>query len=226
MDDAAAFRSALPFPHIVNDHAIMLAVVKWINEEWPREGWKSFRHKNSDKRASHNPEFFGRTTRSVFDSLNGLDFLIKLRQMTGIEDLSADPSLLGGGLHETLHGGFLNIHADFNIHPETKLYRRLNLLLYLNEDWREEWGGQLELWQRDKSGCALRLTPIAGRMVIFATSDSSFHGHPTPVNCPGDRSRRSIALYYYSAKPAEERPVEHSTLYLGDEANWFAKQTA
>ncbi len=102
----------------------------------------------------------------------------------------------------------------------TRLYRRLNLLLFLNEGWREEWNGDLELWDREKRGCEVRIAPDAGRAVLFETSDTSFHGHPAPLACPDGVSRRSIALYYYSPQPAGPNPVEHSTLYLGDEANW------
>ncbi|HMJ06001.1 MAG TPA: 2OG-Fe(II) oxygenase, partial [Chthoniobacterales bacterium] len=105
----------------------------------------------------------------------------------------------GGGLHETLRGGHLGVHADFNVHGRLRVERKLNLLIYLNQDWEDDYGGQLELWDRRMKGCAVRVKPVFGRAVIFNTALDSFHGHPDPLNCPSDRSRRSIATYYYSA---------------------------
>lgn len=119
--------------------------------------------------------------------------------MTGIEGLIQDPYLFGGGIHSVGAGGFLKIHADFNWHHKLNLYRRLNLLLYLNSDWQETWGGALELWDVDMASCRVSIPPLINRMVIFNTSDMSFHGHPDPLMCPENRMRNSIALYYYTA---------------------------
>lgn len=218
-ENAGAFRSAQPFPHIVMDGFIDPGVLSEINAEWPGAGWTQHVHGHSRKRAFN--AGFGPWTRALIDCLHGPDVIADLAALAGIPDLSADPSLIGGGLHECFPGGFLDIHADFNIHPETRLHRRLNLLLYLNERWEPEWNGALELWARDKSRCLELINPLGGRCVIFATSDSSFHGHPAPLACPEDVSRRSLALYYYSTQPAESEPREHSMLYVGDEENWF-----
>ena len=124
------------------------------------------------------------------------------QELTGIKGLIPDPYFEGGGLHETKRGGHLGVHADFNVHERLRLERRLNLLVYLNEDWADDYGGQLELWNKDMSDCAVRVKPVFGRAVIFNTALDSFHGHPDPLACPADRSRRSIATYYYTA--AEE----------------------
>ena len=122
--------------------------------------------------------------------------------MTGMKGLIPDPHFEGGGLHETKRGGHLGVHADFNIHSNLKVERRLNLLIYLNEEWEDGFGGQLELWKKDMSECAVRVKPEFGRAVVFTTALDSFHGHPDPLSCPPERSRRSIATYYYQA--AEE----------------------
>jgi hypothetical protein len=140
--------------------------------------------------------------RNLFAELNSQAFLGFLEELTGIKGLIADPHFEGGGLHETKRGGHLGVHADFNVHDQLKVERRLNLLVYLNEDWDDEYGGQLELWKKDMSECAVRVSPVLGRAVIFSTALDSFHGHPDPLNCPPERSRRSIATYYYTA--AEE----------------------
>lgn len=209
-----------PFPHVVMDDFIPAELVRDINAEWPKEGWNPYHHKHSQKRAIFSLDHMGPVARYVIQTLNAPDFVAKLGEEAGIPDLSPDPDLNGGGLHETLNGGFLDIHADFNIHPTTRLYRRLNLLLFLNEEWRDEWGGYLELWDRNKHRAQV-IAPIAGRAVIFATTDTSFHGHPEPLQCPEGVTRRSIALYYYSPESPEPNPREHSTLYLGEEDSWF-----
>ena len=102
-------------------------------------------------------------------------------------------------------GGFLKVHSDFNLHPQLNLNRRLNLLLYLNKDWKEEWGGHLELWDKDMKSCKVKISPNFNKLVIFNTTDYSFHGHPNPLACPEDVTRKSLALYYYTnGRPSNE----------------------
>lgn len=132
-------------------------------------------------------------------------FLLWLEETTGEKSLLPDPYLFGGGLHRIQRGGSLGMHIDFNYHG-IGLYRRLNLLLYLNDGWKPEWGGYLSLAGKKK------IAPDANTMVIFTTDDLSWHGHPEPLACPEGVYRDSIALYYYSAtKPtrnfAEVRPT-------------------
>ncbi len=134
--------------------------------------------------------------------------------MTGIEGLIADPHFEGGGLHQIERGGHLKVHADFNRHPHTQLDRRLNVLVYLNRDWQPEYGGALELWNRDMSRSEAQILPYFNRCVVFSTTSTSFHGHPEPLNCPEGRTRKSLALYYYTKdRPASERRDEHNTLF-------------
>jgi hypothetical protein len=117
----------------------------------------------------------------------------------------------GGGLHQTLRGGHLNIHADFSTHhTHANWARRVNILLYLNDEWHEEWGGQLELWDHDMTAVQGKVTPQGNRMFVFTTSHDSFHGHPDPLQCPEDVARRSMALYYFTQ---EEHTVRRATNY-------------
>jgi hypothetical protein len=134
-----------------------------------------------------------------------------LGELTGIEGLFVDRSLDGGGLHRSTTGGFLNVHADFTVHPHHSDWRRrVNLLLYLNEDWQPEFGGELELWSKDVKECEVSISPLGNRCVIFTTDVDSFHGHPEPMRCPTGVSRQSLALYYFTH---EERPFVRSTEY-------------
>ncbi|MFL2878651.1 MAG: 2OG-Fe(II) oxygenase [Candidatus Pelagibacter sp.] len=130
-----------------------------------------------------------------------------MNSITGIEEtLIPDPYFYGGGLHQIFKGGFLKVHSDFYLHPKMKLDRRLNILIYLNEDWREEYGGALELWDKDMKKCEKKMFPELNNVCIFSTDHRSFHGHPNPLNCPENISRNSIALYYYSVgRPDTEK---------------------
>ena len=117
----------------------------------------------------------------------------------------------GGGLHQTLRDGHLNIHADFSTHHTHENWaRRVNILLYLNREWRDDWGGKLELWDEDMTACQARVTPAGNRMLVFTTSGTSFHGHPDGLTCPPDVARRSMALYYFTQ---EDHVVRQSTNY-------------
>ncbi|MCB0507474.1 MAG: 2OG-Fe(II) oxygenase [Bacteroidetes bacterium] len=149
---------------------------------------------------------FGEKTKAFVHFLNSQPFLEFLQQLTGIkETLIPDPYFEGGGFHEIKPGGYLKMHVDFHKQKLTNLDRRLNILIYLNEDWKEEYGGNFELWERDMSKPVKKILPIFNRLAMFSTTDYSWHGHPDPLTCPPDRSRRSIALYYYTnGRPDEE----------------------
>ncbi len=113
-----------------------------------------------------------------------------------------------------MRGGFLKVHADFNWHPKLKLDRRLNVLIYLNRDWKDEYGGALELWDRSMTGPEKSVLPVFNRTVVFSTTDFSYHGHPHPLACPEATTRKSVSLYYYSnGRPDEEKSAPHDTIF-------------
>src|SRR5260221_1588329 len=198
------YRNAHPFPHIVIDDFLDSDVLRNVLKDFPSSEGKQFFDREQERlKFQYQPgEVSSGLVRNLFAELNSRAFLGFLQELTGIEGLIPDPYFEGGGLHETKRGGHLGVHADFNVHDRLKLERRLNLLIYLNEDWDESFGGELELWNKQMSECAVRVKPVFGRAVIFNTALDSFHGHPDPLNCPPQRSRRSIATYYYTA--AEE----------------------
>lgn len=217
---AAGYRAAQPFPHAVIDDFLPMGAVDRALDAFPAADdpyWTSKSKRMAVKQDSRRidkelllPPFL----RRLMWELNSAAFLLFLSELTGIEGLLADPYLEGGGVHQIPAGGYLKIHADFNKHPLTNLDRRLNVLIYLNKDWKKAWGGDLELWPADMTRRAKVIAPLAGRCVIFSTTDESFHGHPEPLRCPEDRTRKSIALYYYTATPEGAAAAEpHSTLY-------------
>jgi len=213
----ADYTSADPFPHIVIDDFLPAEVLEGVLGEFPGPDaidWKRFKDGTGRKLATRDEGQMGPRTLTLLHELNSSRFVRFLEALTGIDGLIPDPHLEGGGLHQIERGGFLKVHADFNKHEKLGLDRRLNLLLYLNKDWKDEYGGHLELWTQDMDRCAHRVLPVFNRCVVFSTTDSSFHGHPEPLTCPDGWSRKSIALYYYTnGRPAEEVSRAHSTLY-------------
>ena len=196
------YRSAPPYPHAVFDAFFDPAVAHRLVAEFPPvnpDAWINYTHVNERK--------FGKSDRSTFppsigaavDELNAPPFVAWLERLTGITGLRSDPSLEGGGLHQTQRGGHLNIHADFTGHPHHPTWRRrVNVIVYLNEGWREEWGGALELWNRDMSACVDKVAPLFNRVAIFNTDADSFHGLPEALQCPEGVTRKSLALYYFT----------------------------
>lgn len=209
---AESYRSAEPFPHAVLDDFLSPDLLHQVLGCFPDTGNSVAFARNQErlKFQFHPQDCIGLPARNIFAELNSQAFLTFLSEMTGLEGLIADPYYAGAGLHETQRGGHLGIHADFNWHGVMKVERRLNLLIYLNDDWEDSYGGALELWDRGMTECAVRVMPVMGRAVVFNTDLDSYHGHPDPLTCPPERARRSIATYYYTAS-AEAAPVDRMT---------------
>ncbi|HJQ70070.1 MAG TPA: 2OG-Fe(II) oxygenase [Blastocatellia bacterium] len=213
----ASYAEAVPFPHVVIDDLFSEEVLRELIQEFPRPGqidWNKFNNREELKLASTRESQMGEMTRLFLYQLNSSVFIEFLETLTGIKGLVPDPHFWGGGLHQIERGGYLKIHADFNKHERLNLDRRLNLLLYLNEGWKEDYGGHLELWNRDMTKSVQRILPVFNRCVVFSTTDYSYHGHPDVLQCPAGETRKSLALYYYSnGRPAEELSGEHGTLF-------------
>lgn len=216
------YLSADPFPHIVFDNFFDEDYIHTLVAEFPDLSKNSvtehFDNSREVKWASHLESGIPTTHRRFIHFLNSQPFLNFLQEISGISEvLIPDPYLSGGGLHQIKAGGLLKLHADFNKNIHTGLDRRLNAIVYLNKDWPDEYGGHLELWDKDVKRCAQKVAPIANRLVIFSTTDYSYHGHPEALTCPSDRSRNSIALYYYSnGRPKSElnpQVVSSNTIY-------------
>ena len=215
-----SYVTADPFPHIVFDNFFNEIILDEILNEFPKNLEKigdKFHTNQENKSFSTDPDKLSPSVIDFFNFTNSHKFINFINKLSGIErPLIPDPYLFGGGLHELKDGGFLNIHCDFNKDPKMKLDRRINVLIYLNHDWQSQYGGALELWDKDMKNCVQKIKPIFNRMVIFNTTDFSFHGNPDKVNIPDDsKSRKSIALYYYSnGRPDNERsPKDHTTLW-------------
>lgn len=209
------YQVATPFPHIVTDSLLPLSVLQRVLDEFPIREKSEIEDAHSLYKTGYTLERIkSRYIANLLSALNSAQFLRFLEEMTGIDGLISDPYYQGGGLHETGRGGHLSIHADFNLQKKLGLLRRLNLILYLNHDWKDEYRGYLELWHRDMSGLAKSVAPIIGRAVVFNTDDDSYHGHPDPLMSPTNVYRRSLALYYYTAPKASLDQIrQHSTQF-------------
>lgn len=208
LERAAGYAEAKPFSHcVIDDFWQPEDELRSVLAEWPDPAHMMFKVcETSIKAYLADWEQFGPATKAVIEKLNSRAFIEELERLTGLDHLLPDPLLTGGGLHEIPTGGFLRMHVDFNWHKRLRAARKVNLLLYLNEDWSSN--GDLIL---SKDGFAFDriVAPIFNRCVIFNTTDASWHGHPGPL--AGRRSRKSIALYYY--RPEPEPKERHSTIY-------------
>ena len=216
---AKQYRDAQPFPHVTLDGLFDDAALDGVLRDFPAPDameWMRFDNPLEKKLGFfHETSAVSDTVRCFLDAMNSFETLLWLEALTGIEGLIPDPYFGGGGVHQIEPSGFLKVHADFNVHPKLKLDRRLNVLIYLNKDWREEWGGHLELWERGGRACVERILPIFNRTVVFSTSDTSYHGHPHPLASPPGVTRKSVSLYYYTAgRPAGERSAPHDTIFV------------
>tara|TARA_B100000989_G_scaffold66698_1_gene46371 strand:+ start:1048 stop:1905 length:858 start_codon:yes stop_codon:yes gene_type:complete len=204
------YNSEKPYPNTIIPNFFDEKFLNDIASEFPDlsrlNDIKSYNNKNEIKLASNDFGKFPDKIKEMFNYLNSEEFLKFLQFVTSIkEKLISDKDLNGGGLHEIKRGGLLKVHTDFNRHPTLPLDRRLNILIYLNKNWKNEYGGELQLWDRDMKNCVRKIPPLFNTLVIFNTTDFSNHGHPDPLMCPSDKSRRSLATYYYSdGRPENE----------------------
>lgn len=216
------YANANNYPHIVLDDFLDETIAKNLAEQlWylsnhvEEEAWrwngKDWHQDQVLKRGISAMDKMPDLTRLACEYFNSEAFLEFLRQLTGFEDLQSDDTLEGGGVHATYRGGSLNVHNDFNFRDteEGRVYRKVNLLVYFNEYWPQEWGGQLELWEPSLENCFKVIDILFNRAVIF-TIDDAPHGHPHPLNCPEGESRRSLAFYYYSKKYKNKELLERA----------------
>lgn len=214
-NSSKAFREAWPYPHIVVDSLFEPAVADEIVARFPKMESMSRAYNDvfSKKNEHSDVESLGDPfLRQVLDELDGEPFRAFLQKLSGIGDLEADPERHGGGFHQGGDGSFLDIHADFNIQPNSGKHRRVNVLVYLNPGWEEEWGGHLELWDQEKAKHR-RVAPLHNRCVIFESTDTSYHGY-SKIKVPAGVTRKSIAAYYYTEKaPAGVEVRPHLTMW-------------
>lgn len=215
---ADRFAQAEPFRHIVLDDVLPADLIDSTLAQYPGPEaplWYQFRAGTENRKLqSRRFDGVGDTLKALLDFANAPAFLDFLEDVTQIPALIADTAYEGGGLHQTLPGGHLSMHVDYNLHPTHRWDRRLNAIFYLNPGWNDAWGGHLELWDPGVTQAVHRIAPVANRLVVFETHQTSWHGHPEPLACPPGVTRRSIATYYYTeGRPADQIAPEHGTRF-------------
>jgi len=220
------YSSNKPYPYIVIDNFLPEFLLKKCKEEIiSHDVWHSDQV-HFTKEFQQNKFYYPgeRTKESEFksklpittllmDFFNSQEFIVFLKELTGHDNLYRDPILMGGGVHKIKKGGKLSVHVDYNKHPLTGKKRVLNLLIYLNENWKQEWDGNLELWTINPSYKIIEIEPIFNRAVIFDIENAP-HGHPIPLNTPDNVDRLSLALYYFKDQVENENP--HSVIFYRD----------
>tara|TARA_B100000900_G_scaffold355451_1_gene324703 strand:- start:330 stop:1100 length:771 start_codon:yes stop_codon:yes gene_type:complete len=195
-----------PYPHIIIDDFLEKKLCEELESKFPNHNedfWLKYNNPVEKKLLyNHLDNIMPENIKDILLKLNQEWFLNKLEDLTGITGLVSDPKLHGGGMHCTKRMGKLDVHIDYSLHPKLKLERRINLILYLNSDWKSKYGGNLELWNKDMKKRIKSIEPKFNRAVIFNTTDISYHGHPSPLKCPENKCRKSLA-WYYLTKPQE-----------------------
>jgi len=209
------YRSSPPFPHLFFEDFLDGTLIHELADEFPAEmtdHWVRYRHVNENKASIDRWDDLPPKIAAVLRELNSPRFMALLEKITGIKGLLPDPDIDGGGMHQAWRGGFLNVHTDFTMHRHRPTWRRrCNLILYLNENWDPAWGGAIEVWSSDMNRCVDSMPCHVNRALLFDTPNA-LHGFPEPLQCPENRSRKSLQLYYYTVDEAEA-PAPVATTY-------------
>lgn len=220
----AGFQSAEPFPWLVLEDFLTSSFVDRLVADFPRKGPGYDKYCLGEdgeicpNYANPNPKEFPEAFQLLDSLISSGEFVTFLSKLTGIPDLEYDPDYFGGGIRESQSQVFLPPHIDFNYHPRTVSHRRLNLLVYLNEDWMEEWGGAIQVHRDPRvhrtDSMVASFPPVLNRCFIFETSERSWHGFNRLVPPPG-RSRRAFTVYYYTKdRPDADAVNWHNTEYV------------
>jgi Rps23 Pro-64 3,4-dihydroxylase Tpa1-like proline 4-hydroxylase len=207
-----AFRSATPYPHICFDNFLRPDFAESLYANFPKmsELRRHYNGLNEQKSEGSSFEKYHPHFQQLADTLRSAEFVAFVEQLTGIKGLSMPNDHRGAGVHQGQNGSFLDIHVDFSIHPTLQLHRRLNLLIYMNKDWKPEYGGDIELWDAEVKHLEKSYSPLFNRCVIFECSEISYHGYDK-ISVPEGQSRKSIFSYYYSAVGPDVR--YHDTIF-------------
>lgn len=226
----AAYNSKQPFPYGCYDNFLDDTILDGVLQDLSKlpAPETQFDRTQEKFKTSYSPERLPTHTRRLLYALNSRPVIAFLEALTGIKGLIPDPYFMGGGIHVVSNGGHLDIHADFNHHVIMNLERRINVLIYLNKDWKKEYGGSFEIWSDDMSERVESFEPIFNRMCCFNTGSRSWHGNPETVNHPDGKPRQSIALYYYTATWSDTRKA-HTTHFqprpnTNDKKDWHVKR--
>jgi hypothetical protein len=213
---ASSYRDAKPFPYLVIDNMFSNVLLDQLMDEIPPvndDHWVHHDHEHEEKYGLRSALDLGPSGFRLTTLLHSAAFLYFLSEVTGIWRLLPDPYLQGSGYSLMPEGSKFDVHIDRNTAYETGLLRRIALIIYLNKDWKHEYGGQLELWNLEGTRCESAIEPLFNRTAIFEVSERSYHGVPAPIAAPFGRSRNSFIVYYHTAASDQGNVAPHTSIY-------------
>jgi len=220
----STFNEGNPFKFLVIDNFLPPKLAKTIYSNFPSLDSMKIKYKGLNEYKAEDssfekfpPEF--QQLKIFFQSEEFNEWICKV---TGINNLYSIDDRLGTGLHQGGNKSFLDIHVDYNIHPIKKMHRKLNMIIFFNYEWQQNWGGQLELWDKDKMECFVKVEPIFNRMALFECNDISYHGY-SQINCPESVTRKSY--YHYFFLPVPDGIKYHDTIFLPRPSDSLSKKT-
>jgi len=213
------YEKGQPFKYVIIDNFFKEEIAKELADQFPDYNndkvWNIYKNQLENKRLTPDWNLFPPATYRAFTYLNSPEFLKIIGEIISIDNIIPDMGLHGGGWHITPSGGKLNVHLDYSIHPKLKLERRANLIIYMSEDWKPEYGGQLGLWSHDveknlPKECISKIDAIFNRAVLFDTTQNSWHGLPDEITSPKNVNRKSLNIYYLTEPRADTSPRERA----------------
>lgn len=218
------FREAKPYPSIVLENFLSQEVANALYEHFPKvdELRKHYKNLNENKSEGSSFDQYHEAFQKVRDELGTPEFISFMETLTGIDGLILPTDHRGSGLHQGTNGSFLDVHVDFSVHPTLHLHRRLNLLIFLNKDWKPEYGGALELWDSKVQNLEAEILPTFNKAAIFECTDVSYHGY-SKITVPEDVTRKSMFVYLYTA--VGEGVKYHDTIFKARPSEGFTKRT-
>ncbi|MEO7045249.1 MAG: 2OG-Fe(II) oxygenase [Ferruginibacter sp.] len=215
------FNSSLPFRHVTIDNVLNENFARSIADSFPSLASMKTKYKGLNEQKAEDSSFqnFSPVTQQLHNYIGSSEFSEWISQITGLKNIYSLNDRLGNGLHQGGNNSFLDIHIDYNIHPVKKMHRKLNLILFFNKEWKEQWGGLLELWDEEK--CFKKILPSFNRMVIFECSEISYHGYDL-ITCPENITRKSFYHYFFQEVP--KGLTYHDTIFLVKQQDKFSKK--
>ena len=215
----STFVKTQPHPILVLDDFLPISTAKKLQAECesvPTEHWTEFTRRGSYMKECKNLDYSPEAV-NIVNQLHSTTGLKWLEKITGIQGLLPDPHLTGAGYSRSFNGDSLKVHTDFNWNDELKLHRKLTLIVYLTEEWQEEFGGHIEFYDDTNKNLVQSVFTKFNRCVIWQYHKTGFHGYPTPIQCPDRVSRNTLRLFYYvsNSQYLEDDPP-HRSLYLHD----------
>ena len=212
------YRNAVPSPMLVLDDFLPQQIFEAVYKEaqsLPDYLWTNFTRNHSFMRECKTFDDAPMLT-TLTHCFNSSNFVTWLEGITKNTKIIPDPHLVGAGLSRCHRGNFLNLHTDFNWNDELQLNRALSMILYINPEWQDPWGGALEFWDHERQSCVTKVAPRPNRLLIWQYDDRLLHGYPTPLACPEDQYRLNLRMFYYSSNSTPITPP-HRSLYWWDD---------